>query len=124
MQRGSSPAQRGSAAKAAVVRLARIWGLDADDASALTGTAPDEWDMWLIGGGTQPSDAQLDRIGQLLAIYADLHAMHGRELADQWVSRPNSNNLFGGRTPVEVMVEGGTPAIEAVRGLLDQRRYT
>jgi hypothetical protein len=44
-------------------------------------------------------------------------------LADEWVTRPNTNEIFGKQRPVDFMMEGGLPAmlttrryIEAVRG--------
>lgn len=106
------------------MRLAQAWELGADEARALVDVDRAEWDRWVTHEDAVPSAGQLARIGELLAIYADLHAVFAGELADRWVSRPNTNALFGGRTPLAVMVEGGVPAIVAVREMLDTRRYT
>jgi hypothetical protein len=38
------------------------------------------------------------------------------------VQLPNTNPLFTGRTPLAYMLQGGTPAMEVVRRLLDARR--
>ncbi|MCL6464882.1 MAG: MbcA/ParS/Xre antitoxin family protein [Acidobacterium ailaaui] len=35
---------------------------------------------------------------------------------------PNTNPIFAGRPPLEYMLQGGTPAMEIVRRLLDARR--
>ena len=43
-------------------------------------------------------------------------------LADEWVRLPNTNRIFGGRTPLAYMIAGGVPAIQTVRRLLDARR--
>jgi hypothetical protein len=48
--------------------------------------------------------------------------LYSDQLADEWVHLPNSNPLFGGEPPLEVMLRGGIPAMERVRALLDARR--
>jgi hypothetical protein len=48
--------------------------------------------------------------------------LHEQELADKWVSLPNTNRIFGGRTPLEYMIRGGIPAMQAVRRLLEARK--
>lgn len=106
------------------MRLAQAWELGAEEARALVDVDRAEWDRWLSHEDAAPSDGQLARIGELLAIYADLHALFDGELADRWVSRPNTNALFDGRTPLRAMLDGGLPAIVAVRQLLDSRGYT
>jgi hypothetical protein len=121
----TSPAARDRvAARDAVVRLARAWELGAEEIRALVDVDRAEWDRWVTREDAEPGDGQLARIGELLAIYADLHALFAGDLADRWVSRPNTNALFEGRTPLQGMMEGGLPVIVAVRQLLDGRRYT
>ncbi|MGZ8264832.1 MAG: antitoxin Xre/MbcA/ParS toxin-binding domain-containing protein, partial [Burkholderiales bacterium] len=48
--------------------------------------------------------------------------LYGDKLADEWVKLPNTNAIFGGRTPLEYMIAGGLVAIQTVRKLLDARR--
>ncbi len=50
-----------------------------------------------------------------------LHSLYSSALADDWVWLPNTGSLFAGRTPLEYMVEGGSPAVLAVRQLLEAR---
>jgi hypothetical protein len=38
------------------------------------------------------------------------------------VHLPNTNRIFGGHTPLSFMIEGGAPAMQTVRRLLDARR--
>ena len=64
----------------------------------------------------------LTRISYLVGIFKALHILHGEELADRWVTMPNRNRIFGGRTPLAYMLQGGTPAMQTVRRLLDARR--
>jgi hypothetical protein len=51
-----------------------------------------------------------------------INILHGQALADEWIQLPNSNILFGGKTPLEYMIAGGLPAMQTVRRLLDGRR--
>ena len=83
----------------------------------------ESWKDWTTAGIARPNSDQLTRIGHLLGIYADLHALHAGELADAWVSRPNTHPMFAGRTPLAVMVAGGVAAMAEVRDLLDARRH-
>ena len=46
----------------------------------------------------------------------------GDELADKWVSLPNRNAIFHGQAPLDYMLDGGLPAMQTVRMLLDARR--
>lgn len=65
---------------------------------------------------------RITRISYLIGIYKDLHLLYGDKLADEWVSVPNSNLIFAGRTPLATMLAGGLVAMQTVRKLLDARR--
>jgi len=65
---------------------------------------------------------QMFRISYLVGIFKALHILHSEQLADEWIKLPNSNRIFGGRTPLEYMIRGGVPAMQIVRRLLDARR--
>jgi hypothetical protein len=65
---------------------------------------------------------RLQRISYLIGIFKALNILYGTKLADRWVQLPNTNPLFTGRTPLAYMLQGGTPAMEVVRRLLDARR--
>ncbi len=65
---------------------------------------------------------KLSRISYLVGIFKALNILHSLPLADEWVSLPNSNRLFGGLAPLELMVKNGAPAMQLVRRLLDVRR--
>lgn len=82
-----------------------------------------------LGSGTnlhrvapeQLGEEQLQRIGILIGIYKALHMLLNSPLADQWITRPNGNTLFDGRTPIAYMIEGGITALRNVRKLLNAR---
>lgn len=65
---------------------------------------------------------RLTRISYLVGIFKALHILHGEDLADRWVGMPNRNRTFGGRSPLAYMLQGGAPAMQTVRRLLDARR--
>ena len=64
----------------------------------------------------------LTRISYLIGIYKALHAVFGKKMADDWISLPNSNLIFGGGSALDYMVRGGIPAMQIVRRLVDGRR--
>ena len=64
----------------------------------------------------------ITRISYLLGIYKALHIIYGDKLADEWISLPNTNQIFEGRTPLAYMLGGGLIAMQTVRQLLDARR--
>ena len=105
-------------------RLAKRWSLRDEDAKQLLGgvTNGPYYEM-----KKRPEERVLDpdtllRISYLLGIFKALNSLHGQPLADEWISLPNSNRIFGGGTPLEYMIQGGLPAMSTVRRLLDARQ--
>jgi hypothetical protein len=100
------------------------WNLTAEQQRALLGWPPESTFYKYKSGqvGTLPYD-MLMRISLVLGIYKDLHILYPEaDLADRWVTLPNSNPLFGGRPAVALMTEGGMDGLYQVRRLLDARR--
>jgi len=103
--------------------LIAAWNIRDEDARELLGgvssSAFYEWKK------TPPRALDVDRITRisyLVGIYKALHILYGDDLADRWVAMPNTNVIFGGRTPLAFMLGGGIPALQTVRQLLDARR--
>jgi len=65
---------------------------------------------------------RLQRISYLIGIFKALNILYGTRLADRWIQLANTNPIFTGKTPLAYMMQGGTPAMERVRSLLDARR--
>ena len=112
------------AAIRAMVRLADAWGLTIDQVGTLLGGVPaSTWHAWV---NKQPRDLGVDRltrVSSLLGIYTALHVLYpDSPLADEWITRPNTNVLFAGRRPLDVVLDGGIGAMDRVRMLLDARR--
>lgn len=100
----------------ASVRIAAFWHLSAIEAATLFGVPQDIWDRMALDTRGGPLDAgQAARFGLLLGLWTDLTALFGEPLATDWPTLPNTGPLFEGRRPVDVMIDGGIPAIEATR---------
>jgi hypothetical protein len=65
---------------------------------------------------------KLTRVSYLVGIFKALNILYSEKLADRWVQLPNTNRIFGGQTPLALMIRGGISAMETVRRLLDARR--
>ena len=104
-------------------KLAVAWKLRDDDARELLGgLSSSAFYEWKKNPDRVLEVDRITRISYLLGIYKALHILHGDKLADEWVSLPNTNQIFGGRTPLALMLGGGLLAMQMVRKLLDARR--
>ena len=121
------PADRVRVSRAAVramAKLAAAWDLTVDQLGTLLGgVPPSTWYAWLKSPPRDLGVDRLTRVSYLLGVYSALHVLYpASPLADQWVNRPNTNVMFGGRAPIEVLLDGGIVAMDRVRALLDSRR--
>jgi hypothetical protein len=112
------------AAVSGVVRLADLWRLTSAEICALIGDVSErtwfrmkkgEWDGVL-------SQDSLTRISALVGIFKGLRLLFSEQLADEWVRLPNKGPLYGGRRPLDVMIEGGIPKLLQVRQHIDALR--
>jgi hypothetical protein len=122
----STPATRERLSPAALkgfFNIMAVWKVRDDDAKALLGgvTNGPFYEMKKHPNRTLDVD-RLTRVSYLIGIFKALRILHGAALADEWVRLPNSHPIFAGRTPVAYMVQGGLPAMQTVRRLLDARR--
>ena len=101
----------------AFLGLMKPWGLSNAEAAALIGVSGSSLDRIKRGERPSLSQDQLTRVSALVGVFKGLHLLFADATADEWVRRPNTGPLFGRRTPVEAMIEGGIPR------MLDVRRY-
>jgi hypothetical protein len=106
------------------VNVANAWGLTDKQAATLIGVPTSTYRRWKGAPDKVSLDApQLERLSLLLGIYKDLEILlPSPEAADNWVSRPNRNPLFNGKTPLDRMLGGYTQDLIAVRRHLDAER--
>jgi len=117
-RRVSAPALR------AFFVIARRWQLTAGDERGLLGWPPSStFHKYKSGDAGVLSFDTLTRISLVLGIYKALHILYAEaSFADRWMQMPNSNALFGGRTPLAFVVGAGLDGLFQLRRLLDSRR--
>jgi antitoxin Xre/MbcA/ParS-like protein len=104
-------------------KLVERWKLRDEDArDLLGGLSSSAYYEWKKNPDRVLEIDRITRISYLVGIYKALHILYGDKLADEWVSLPNTNAIFGGRTPLAYMIGGGLLAMQTVRKLLDARR--
>lgn len=102
--------------------IAQAWKLDAATQGALLGGLSRSAVHKLRTAAGLRSHDELTRISLIVAVYKDLHILLDSDLADAWMTRPNRNPLFQGRTPLEYAIRFGIPGLENIRALLDAAR--
>ena len=119
----SDPARLDPVAVKALVRLFAAWRLRNPEAAELAGVSARTFERMKAGRWSgRLSRDQRQRASALVGIYKGLHLYFSEPLADEWPGLANSGPLFGGRRPVEVMIEGGLPAMVEVRDYVDALR--
>jgi hypothetical protein len=106
------------------LKMMEIWKVRDEDARMLLGGISNGpfYEMKKNPKGKVLDVDRMFRISYLLGIFKAINILHGQELADEWIQLPNSNSMFGGKTPLQYMIYGGLPAMQNVRRLLDARR--
>jgi hypothetical protein len=104
--------------------IAAGWALSVNDQRGLLGwPAASTYHKYKTGHVGTLSYDSLVRISLVIGIHKALHILYPEpELADQWIKLRNSNPLFGGDTPLSLMIDGGIDGLYHVRRLLDARR--
>jgi hypothetical protein len=117
-RRLSAPAMR------SFFNLASKWSLSVNQQRGLLGwPAASTYHKYKAGQVGSLSFDMLTRISLLLGIYKALHILYPQaELADQWIKLRNANPMFGGKSPLDVMIDGAIDGLFQVRRLLDARR--
>ena len=111
------------AALRAFFNIVARWGIRDEDARALLGGLSNgPYYKWRKEPDRTLDTDMLTRISYLVGIFKALNILYGQALADEWVRLPNTNPIFGGRTPLAYMLMGGVPGLQTVRRLLDARR--
>jgi uncharacterized protein (DUF2384 family) len=104
-------------------RIVERWSVRDEDARELLGgLSSSAYYDWKKNPDRVLDVDRITRISYLTGIYKALHILYGEKLADDWVNRPNTNALFGAKTPLAYMIGGGLLAMQTVRRLLDARR--
>ncbi|MCZ4279864.1 DUF2384 domain-containing protein [Kiloniella laminariae] len=107
----------------AVVRTAVAWELTNRDAASLFDVPIATWNRMKAGSyhGRLDQD-KMTRASLILGIYKGLRLLFDGPLTYGWVTRQNAGSGFHGQKPLEVMINGGIPAMMAVRQHIDALR--
>lgn len=105
-------------------RIADLWSLPVDGQMRLLGvTARSTFFKWKKNPNTALPKDTLERISYIVGIYKALQILLPDEkAADEWVKRPNSAPLFGGRSALDRMLSGQVADLFLVRQYLDAQR--
>lgn len=108
----------------AFFNITSAWELSTAQQRTLLGNPPTstffKWKKELKGALSRDV---LERISYVLGIYKALQILVPvPERADQWISRPNTAPLFGGRSALDRMLGGNVGDLYAVRQYLDAQR--
>ncbi|HEY3930648.1 MAG TPA: antitoxin Xre-like helix-turn-helix domain-containing protein [Candidatus Koribacter sp.] len=107
----------------AFLRIVEHWGLKNEQAMALLGGMSNGKYHSLKRQRTVIlGQDELTRISYLIGIFKSLNILFSAKLANQWVQLENTNPMFKGAAPIQVMVRIGMPALMETRRLLDSRR--
>jgi hypothetical protein len=117
-RRLSAPALR------AFFNISRAWQLGVVEERALLGWPPSStFHKYKSGDAGVLSFDTLTRVSLVLGIYKALHILYPEPaFADRWMGMPNTNALFGGRTPMAFVADAGLDGLFQLRRLLDARR--
>ena len=107
----------------AVVRMADAWGLSNADAAALFDVPSATWGRMKAGTyrGILDQD-KVTRASLLIGLFKGLRLLFNGPLTYGWPKTANAGPGFNGKSPVEIMREGGIPAMVKVRQHIDALR--
>ena len=107
----------------AVTRTADLWSLRNTDAAALFDVPIATWSRMKAGQyrGTLDRDKTM-RASLIIGIFKGLRLLFNGPLEYGWPLARNGGPLYEGRTPVELMISGGIPAMMRVRDHIDAMR--
>jgi hypothetical protein len=122
----TDPATRKRLSPAAIEAFFKVvdtWELKNEDGMALLGGVSNGryYGLKRSRKGVLTQD-ELTRVSLLIGIFKALNILFSRRLANEWISRSNSNPMFSNTAPVVSLMRGGVPGMLSVRRLLDSRR--
>lgn len=107
----------------AVVRTADAWGLSNAEAAALFDVPTATWSRMKADNykGVLNQD-KVTRASLLIGLFKGLRLLFNGPLTYGWPKTANTGPGFNGKTPVQVMCEGGIPVMMKVRQHIDALR--
>ncbi|ORE95225.1 antitoxin Xre-like helix-turn-helix domain-containing protein [Acuticoccus yangtzensis] len=107
----------------AVVRCAAAWGLTNAEAARLFDVPLATWNRMKAGDFRGKLDQdKTTRASLIVGLFKGLRLLFDGPLSTAWPTAANSGAFFAGRRPVDVMIDGGIPAMMRVRQHIDALR--
>lgn len=112
---------KGHVALRAFFKIAKVWGLTEEEQLAILGQ-PDQttFDAWRREDATAVTRDTLERISYVLGIFQAINTLlPDKEIAAEWVRKPNNAPIFCGASAVDRMTAGNVSDLYLVRQYLD-----
>ena len=107
----------------AVVRAVDSWNLTGREAADLFDVPMATWNRMRAGTFKGKLDRdKMTRASLIIGIFKGLRLLFNGPLTFGWPKINNTGPLFDGRTPLAMMIDGGIPAMIAVRQHIDALR--
>lgn len=107
----------------AFLNIARDWKLSNEEQMQLLGVPRSTFFKWKEEKTGRLSHDTLERISYILGIYKALQILLPLQTAaDDWIKKPNTAPLFGGRSALARMLSGNVADLYVVRQYLDSQR--
>ena len=107
----------------AVVRAFDSWTLTGQEAADLYDVPLATWNRMRAGTFKGKLDQdKMTRASLIIGIFKGLRLLFNGPLTFGWPKTNNTGSLFDGRTPLAMMIDGGIPAVIAVRQHIDALR--
>lgn len=107
----------------AVVRAADSWQLTNQEAAKLFDVPIATWNRMKSGSFKGKLDQdKVTRASLIIGLFKGLRLLFNGPLTSGWPKAPNAGPGFDGRSPVDVMIDGGIPAMIQVRQHIDALR--
>jgi len=118
----TSPASAAAALRT-FFRLADAWQLSVAEQTTLLGVARTTLYQWKQGKVAPLDRHLLERLSHLFGIYSSLQILFpSPRRADEWLRKPNTAPMFGGRSALDRMLGGQVSDLYEVRRYLDAQR--
>ena len=123
-RRTYTPREMGEAALRGFFGIAEAWGLSTDDQLVLLGKpSRSGFFAWKKAPAVALSADTQERISYVLGIWKALRILiPDEQQALAWIKKANLHPLFGGKPPLDRMLQGRILDLADVRRMLDARR--
>lgn len=114
-------ADKGRIALRAFFNIAKLWGLTEEEQLLILGQpAKSTFEAWRREEPSSVARDTLERISYVVGIYQAINSLlSDKEIAAEWVRKPNSAPIFGADSALDRMTAGNVSDLFVVRQYLD-----